>query len=149
MERKGVVVLSKSSNDRAEKCISVFTKVVSCVLEAKEEFCHSIKLQLLLLDSITEADYLNEDHQFLVSDVERALAERKEVAVSLGHGRGTLELSKLQCMCRFTLWDSLFPMDFSTVLDLLRDIVKELYQLGESLGAPRGVLQAIETDFSF
>ena len=78
----------KALMDEAEDCIGVFTRVVSRVMEAKAEFCHSIKPRFFLLDSSAEADYLNEDHQFLVSDVESALAEGKKVVVSLGHGRG-------------------------------------------------------------
>ncbi len=147
---KGVVVLSKSSNDRVEDCISVFTKVVSCVMEAKAEFCHSIKPQFFLLDSDAEADldYMNEDHLFALSDVEEALEcpKGKHVIISVS-GRGEMELSKLQCMRKFAYWNSLFPIDFNTVLHVLRDIVRELYELGESLGGPRGVLEAIEADF--
>ena len=147
---KGVVVLSKSAMDRAENCIGIFSKVVSCVVEAKAEFCHSIKPQFFLLDSSAETDYLNEDHQFAVSDVERALKcpDVKHVVISVS-GRRKMELSKLHCMRKLSHWDSLFPIDFNTVLHILRVIVKGLYEFGLSLGAPQNVLDAIEADFPF
>ena len=147
---QGVVVFIKTCKDRAENCTSVFAKIVSCVMEAKAEFCRSVKPQFFLIDSSAESVYLNEDHQFALSDVERALKgpEGKEVIVSVS-GKGKLELSKVQCMRKLTLWDSLFPIDVNAVLHILRDIVKGLYDLGENLGAPRGVLEALEADFPF
>ena len=48
---KEVVVLTKSSKDRAENCASVFNDIVSCVMEAKAEFCHSVRLEFFLLYS--------------------------------------------------------------------------------------------------
>ena len=81
----------------------------------------------LNIDSSAEADCLNEDHMFAVSDVEGALEcpEGKEVIISVS-GRGKMELSELQCMCKLTHWYSLFPIDLNTVLHALRNIVKEL-----------------------
>ena len=62
---KRLVVITKSEEDTAENCISVFNRVISCVMEAKAEFCHSVKPQFFLLDCTDEAvDYLNEDHQY-------------------------------------------------------------------------------------
>ena len=46
-----VVVLTKSTKDRAENCAAVFNDIVSCVMEAKAEFCHSVRLEFFLLDS--------------------------------------------------------------------------------------------------
>ena len=146
---QGVVVLTKSINERMENCIGVFNRIISCVMEAKAEFCYSIKPQFFLLDSTAEADYFNEDKLFAMSDVESAFAcpEGNNIIISVS-GKGHMERSKLSCMHKLTHWNSLFPIDFSTVLDCLKDIVKELYELGENLGAPRGILQGIEADFS-
>ena len=36
---KGVVVTTKSKQDSAENCVSVFNKIISCVKQAKTEFC--------------------------------------------------------------------------------------------------------------
>ena len=145
---QGVVVLTNSTSERMEKCINVFNRIISCVMEAKAEFCYSIKPQFFLLDSTTEADYLNKDNMFAMSDVEKALTipEGNDVIVSVT-GRRQMEHSKLQCMCKLTHWNSLFPMEFSELLDLLKDIVREIYELGESLGASHGVLQAIEDNY--
>ena len=147
---KGVVVLTRSRKQWEEDCITIFNNIVHCVMEAKAEFCHSIKPQFFLLDSTAEADYLSKDNMFSLSDVKDALASPRlnNIIISVS-GRGKMECSKLTCMRRLTHWNSLFPMDFSTVLHLLRDIVKELYELGEGLGASRGVLQAIEVNFPF
>ena len=57
-----------------------------------------------------------------------------------------MERSKLLCLRSFTLWYSLFPMDFKSVLYYIKDVVKELYMLGLHLGIPKGTLDAIEAD---
>ena len=145
-DSKGVTVIAKSTNGRAEICFSVFHQIFSCVMEAKAEFCHSIRPQLFFLDSTDEADYLSEDNLFAMSEVERTLKLGKEVVVSVT-GKKLMELSKLLCMRRLTLWDSLFPVDFNTVLDLLGNIVRDLYELGRHLGIPQELLDEIEADF--
>ena len=83
---KEVVVLTRSANDLAENCASVFNDIVSCVMEAKAEFCHSVRLEFFLLDSTSEADYLSADNLFAMVDVERVLTSaegRAEVIVSV------------------------------------------------------------------
>ena len=141
-----VVVLTKSTKDRAENCATVFNDIVSCVMEAKAEFCHSVRLEFFLLDSTSEADYLSADNLFAMRDVERVLTSaegRAEVIVSAS-GKRQMERSKLLCLRNFTLWSSLFPMDFKSVLHYIKDIVRELYTLGLHLDIPRGVLDSIE-----
>lgn len=147
-ESRGVVVFSMSSREWREDCTDVFTRVVSCVIEAKTEFCHSIKPSFFLLDSCIGADYLSEDHQFAMSDVTKALesSEGKNVILSVS-GRGKLELSKVQCMRKLSHWHSLFPIDFSEILHWLQDIVREVYELGDGLGVPRAILEVLEVDF--
>ena len=147
---KGVVVLSKSSMDGAEDCVGVFTKVVSCVMEAKAEFCHFIKPQFFLLDSSAEADYLNEDHQFALTNVERAFEcpEGKRVTISVS-GRGKMELTKLQWLRKFTCWEDLFPITCSEVLRTLEVVVDRIRDLGLCLGAPWEFLEKLNTNFPF
>ena len=70
---------------------------------------------------------------------------RAEVIVSTS-GKRQMERSKLLCMRGFTLWYSLFPMDFKSVLHYIKDVVKELFMLGFHLGIPMGILNAIEVD---
>ena len=141
-----VVVHTKSTKDRAENCATVFNDIVSCVMEAKAEFCHSVRLEFFLLDSTSEAEYHSADNLFAMRDVERVLTSadgRAEVVVSAS-GRKQLERSKLLYLHNFTLWSSLFPMDFKSVLHCIKDVVRELYTLGLHLDIPRGVLDCIE-----
>ena len=145
---KEVVVLTRSTKDRAENCAAVFNDIVSCVMEAKAEFCNSVRLEFFLLDSTSEADYHSADNLFAMRDVERVLtsAEGKAEVIVSTSGKRQMERSKLLCLRNFTLWYSLFPMDFKSVLNYIKDIVKELYMLGLHLGIPKGTLDAIEAD---
>ena len=158
---KEVVVLAKiipckiengtpigSNKNRAEFCASTFTRIISCVMEAKAEFCHSIRPQFFLLDSINETDYLYPDNLFAMSSVERILAspEGKEVIVSVT-GMRHMEISKLLCMRKLTHWYSLFPIDLTSVLYHLKDIVPELFDLGLYLNMPLNFLKTLEANF--
>ena len=143
-----VVLLTRSTKDRAENCAAVFNDIVSCVMEAKAEFCHSVRLEFFLLDSTSEADYHSADNLFAMRDVEEVLTSadgRAEVVVSAS-GKRQMERSKLLCLRNFTLWYSLFPMDFKSVLHYIKDVVRELYMLGLYLGIPKGILDAIKAD---
>ena len=98
----------------------------------------------------SEADYLNADNLFAMRDVEEVLmsadsSAELEVIVSAS-GKRQMERSKLLCLRSFTLWYSLFPMDFKSVLHYIKDVVKELYMLGLYLGIPKGILDAIEVE---
>ena len=145
MVNKRMVIITKSKQNLIENCISVFNSIVSCVMETMKEFCHSIGLQFFLLDSTSEDDYLSEDNFFAMSDVERVLTERKEVIISIT-GKKSMERSKLLCMCMLTHWNSLFPIELRTILHHLKNLVRELYDLGLELDIPQGVLDAIEED---
>ena len=143
-----VVVLAKSTNDLAESCATVFNNIVSCVMEAKVEFFHSVRLEFFLLDSTSEADYHSPDNLFAMSEVEEVLTSadgRAEVVVSAS-GKRQMRRLKLLCLRNFTLWYSLFPMDFKSVLRYIKDVVRELYMLGLHLGIPKGILDAIEVE---
>ena len=146
---KRLVVITKSEEDTAENCISVFNRVIGCVMEAKAEFCHSIKPQFFLLDCTDEVDdYLSEDHQFAMSEVEEALthSEGNNWIPSVS-GKSKMNRSKLLYMRMFTHWGNLFPIDFNSILDFLPNIVRDLYDLGRHLGISRGILDAIDVDF--
>ena len=137
---KEVVVLTRSANDLAENCATVFNDIVSCVMEAKAEFCHSVRLEFFLLDSTSEADYHSADNLFAMGDVERVLASaegRAEVIVS-ATGKRQMRRSKLFCLRNFTLWSRLFPLEFKSVLHYRKDVVWELCMLG--------ILEAMEAD---
>ena len=118
-------------------------------MEAKAEFCHSIKPQFFLLDCTDEAvDYLSEDHQFAISEVEESLthSEGNNWICSVS-GKTKMNRLKLLYMRMFTHWRNLFPIDFNSILDFLADVVRDLYDLGRYLGISRGILDAIEVDF--
>ena len=144
-----VVVLTKSIKDRAENCAAVFNDIVSCVMEARAEFCHSVRLEFFLLDSTSEADYHSADNLFPMRRVEEVLTSadgRAEVVVSAS-GRRQMERSKLLCLRNFTLWYSLFPMDFKSVLHYIKDIVEELYMLSLNLNIPKSTFDELESRF--
>ena len=147
---KEVVVVVKSTNKLAQNCLSIFNRVVSCVMEAKAEFCYSIRPGFFLFDSKTynDANSLTRDNLFAMYDVEKALAhpDGNDAIVSVS-GKGIMERSRLDCMRTFTLWNSIFPFAFTDILDHLKNIVKDLYQLGVHFGICQGILDAIEHDF--
>ena len=102
-DSKGVVIITKSVKDRTEICISVFNGIICCVMEAKAEFCHSIRPKFYLLDSTDQSDYLNKDNLFPMSEVEKTLVSPKgrEVVCSVTRKR-FMEHSKLTCMRKLT-----------------------------------------------
>ena len=145
---KEVVVLTKSKKEHVENCTNVFNKVVSCVINAKAEFCHSIRLEFFLLDSTDEADFLCADNFFAMNDVERILAHPhgKPVILSVT-GKKQMERSKLLCMRKFTHWHNVFPIDFITVAEYLKEVVEDLRYFGLQLDIPSGILNALLRDF--
>ena len=145
-DKKGIVVITKSEEGQVENCVSVFNSIVSCVMEAKAEFCYSIRPQFFLLDPTTSADYLHKDNLFALCDVMRVLNEGKKEVLSLT-GKTGLDRSKIIFLRNFTFWNDLFPLDFASVLSYLQDVVHNLFKLGIYLRLPQGKLDAIEADF--
>ena len=145
-DKKGIAVVTKSEEDQVENCISIFNRIVSCVMEAKAEFCYSIRPQFFLLDPTTSADYLHKDNLFALSEVESVLNEGKDVVISVT-GNMRLNRSRIIFLRNFTFWNDLFPLDFASVLSYLQDVVRNLYKLGIYLRLPQGKLDAIEADF--
>ena len=147
-ENKGVVVITKSSSERAEKCTYIFTSILSCVMEAKAQFCHSIRPDFFILDSANEADYFNPDHQFAMSDVEQALThpEENEVIVSVS-GNTHLERSTLSHMCKLTHWNDIFKTDLYSILKFLENIFDDLCTFCAQLNIPYKILRCAEKNF--
>ena len=150
---KEVVVITKSIIDREKNCTIVFSRIISCVMEAKAEFCHSMKTRFFLLDcsdTSQEGNYLSEDNLFAMSDIESILAcpekEGKEVIISLS-GKRQMDISKLLSLHILTHWHSLFPIDFLSVHHLLKNVVHKVYDLGLELKVPYHTLEALETNF--
>ena len=143
--RKEMTVITKSKEEHLENCMTVFNSIVSCVMEAKAQFCHSIRPQFFLLDPITSAD--PKDNLFLLSAVERVLDEGKEAVLSCRADKPPLYRSKFSFLRNFTIWNDIFPLDSTSVLHSLEEVVRRLYQLGMYLGVPASSVDAIEADF--
>jgi ankyrin repeat protein len=143
---KGVAVIIKCEEYAKEYCISIFHHVVSCVMEAKREFCHSIKPQFYLLDP-ESSDYLRSDKLFSMSEVEQVLASHDKMIVLSTSGIARLERERIACLCQFTLWNSLFHLKLESVLQKLQVIVKDLYNFGIYLNLPKHLLDGLEKDY--
>ena len=144
---KGVVVITNSEENNKENGISVFRRIISCVMEAKAEFCHSIRPHFFLLDPSQSADYLHEDNLCSMDDVERVLASHDGKIVLSITRKPRLKRERIACFSRFTLWNSLFSLDFSSVHHYLKDVVKEMYELFIYLCLPKSSIDAIEANF--
>ena len=146
-DNRGVVIRVNSESGRAEVCATVIKKLIQCVLEAKAEFCHTVRPQFFLLNSTSEADYLNPDNLFAMSEVNMALTSQGLDMILSAEGKGKMKCSKVLWMCKLTHWDSLFPIDIVSVLKCLENVSRNLYTFGIYLGFPTGVLDALERDF--
>ena len=126
---KGVAVITNSKEDAKQNCVNVFKRIISCVMEAKEDFCHSIKPQFFLFDPSQSADYLHEDNLFAMSDVMSVLSlpPHEGKAVLSITGKRSLMRERIAFLSRSTLWNNLFSLDFSSVHYYLKDVVKEMY----------------------
>ena len=144
---KGVVVITNSEESNKENGISVFRCIISCVMEAKEEFCHSIRPHFFLFDPSQSVDYLHEDNLCSMDDVERVLASHDGKIVLSITRKPRLKRERIACLSRFTLWNSLFSLDFSSVHHYLKDVVKEMYELFIHLGLSKSLLDTIEANF--
>ena len=146
---KGVVVITRSTEERMEDCISVFRKIMCCVMESKAEFCDPIRPNFFLLDSTEEADYLTDDNFFAMHDVERALTdpEGRHMIVSVT-GNRYMERSRLFCMRKLTHWDTFIPIDFASVFRRVDKVeARYLYNLGLELNMLSNTLDDIFEDF--
>ena len=146
---KGVVVITRSTEEKMEDCISVFRKIICCVIESKAEFCAPIRPDFFLLDSTEEADYLTEDNFFAMHEVERALTdpEGRHMIVSVT-GNRYMERSRLFCMRKLTHWDTFFPIDFASVFRRVDKVeARYLYNLGLELNMLSNTLDDIFEDF--
>ncbi len=144
---KGVVVVTKSSENKIHHCVAIFNQIIRCVMEAKDEFCPSIHPRYFLLSSTDPDNYLNRDNMFDVRRVHDVLFSQNRDYVASISGEGLLERSRLEFMRQLTHWHSLFPIDFSSVIPYLRDIVKDTPDLCLHLGFPLSFLHTLEEDY--
>ena len=146
-DKRELAVITKSEEESADNCISVFHRIIGCVMEAKAEFCCSIKPRFFLIDSADMKGSLSPDNLFDMAGVGRALMwpERREDILSVS-GKRPMDLSKLLlCMQRLTHWFSLFPIDSNSVLQYLKDVVN-MSRLGRHLGIPQDTGVAVISD---
>ena len=129
--RKEMTVITKSKEEHLENCMTVFNSIISCVMEAKEQFCHSITPQFFLLDPTTSAD--PKDNLFSLSAVERVLNEGKEVVLSCRSDKPPLYRSKFSFLRNFTIWNDIFPLDSTSVLHSLKEVVRRCTSLACTL----------------
>ena len=141
-----VVVLRGEKRQNYEKYGNIMFSIVSCVMEAKAEFCHSIQPDFFLLNSTDEDDYLNEDNLFSMYFVERVLMspEGKENVINTSSKR--MNCDKVMYMRRLMYWSSLFPIDFPPVFQLLEGVSAKWYVLGLHLHLPKNKLDVIEEE---
>ena len=144
---KQVVVITNSEESNKENGISVFRRIISCVMEAKAEFCHSIRPHFFLFDPSQSADYLHDDSLCSMNDVERVLASSDGKIVLSITRKPRLKRERIAHLSKFTLWNSLFSLDVASVNHYLKDVVTEMYVLFIHLGLPKTLLDTIEANF--
>jgi hypothetical protein len=144
---KGVVIITKSIREQ-EICADVFCRIFICVMEAKAEFCHTIRPLSFLLHSTDEADYLSEDNLFAMSDVELSLTQPERSLILSITGVKIVERSKLLWLYRLTYWRIYFSMDFASILSYLQEVVQEIFELGIMLNIPVNVLDHLAIEFN-
>ena len=146
-DSRGVVIRVISKTDEAEDCVTIIKYLIQCVMEAKADFCHTVKPEFFLLNSTSEADYLNPDNLFSMSEVNKALISDKKKFIFSSEGKGEMKRSKVLWLHKLTFWENLFPIAIEDVYHYLKNIVSETYDLGMYLDLPYHVLQAIQVDF--
>ena len=143
---KSVVVVLRGKRQNYEKYGKIMCSIVSCVMEAKTEFCHSIQPDFFLLDSTDEDKYLNEDNLFSMYFVERVLMSPEGKEDVINTSIKTMSCEKVMYMRQLTYWSSLFPIDFPPVFQLLEGVSAKWYVLGLHLHLPKNKLDVIEEE---
>ena len=99
-QSKGVMVMIKSKREFDADCACTFSELVGKVLEAKQEFCHS----LITKDYLIHPDDMSQDyipsfkdlHLFDMNEVKKALTDNERTVVSADEcGERILPLSRL------------------------------------------------------
>ena len=142
---KVLVITVRGYEEHASETYSeIMTDIISCVMEAKTEFCHSIQPDFFLLDSTDEDNYLNEDNLFSMSTVENFLLspEGKEIIIS-DNRKKIMSCKKFIFMHKLIYWYSLFPIKFFPVFQLLDEISAKWHDLGLYLCLPKNTLDVI------
>ena len=131
---KEIVVFARGKEDAMENIATIFNQVVSCVMEAKEEFCHSIKPEYFIFDPLDKYVHPSDNNLFSLRSVEKFLIspEGKKILVSINM-KSTMEIKKLLIFRKFTHWSTIFPISLVGVLNYIKVLATELVYLGDSL----------------
>ena len=99
---KSVVVVLRGKRQNYDKYGKIMCSMVSCVIVAKAEFCHSIRPDFFLLDSTYEDNYLNEDNLFSMYFVERVLMSPEGKEDVINTSNKTMSYEKVMYMLQLT-----------------------------------------------
>ena len=106
-QKRAVLVMVRGSSDQQVECGDILNKVVVKVVEAKAEFCSSLKANVYLVSpddlkqtTIPEADHLQ---RFKTTNIQEVLLRGSEGAVSRD-GKRFLPYSDLICLQTLTSW---------------------------------------------
>ena len=106
-QKRAVLVMVRGSSDKQVECGDILNKVVMKVVEAKSEFCNSLKANVYIVDpedlkltTIPEADQLQ---LFKTTNIQEVLLRGSEGAVSRD-GKRFLPSSDLICLQTQTSW---------------------------------------------
>ena len=107
VKQSRVIVMIKSERDCDADCTRTFLEIVGKVLEAKQEFCHSLiaKKYLIHPDDMSQVfiPSFKDLHLFDMKEVKEALKENQKAVLSTD-GQSTLPL---HCLQMFTMWSKL------------------------------------------
>ena len=146
-DNRGVVIRVSSESGKAEVCATVIKQLIQCVLEAKAEFCHTVRPQFFLLNSTSEADYLNPDNLFGMTEVNLALTSEGIDVIFSAEDNGKMKRSKVLWMRKLTHWNDIFPITLQNILHYSKDIIGDIYDFGLYLDLPPHVLEALQVNF--
>ena len=133
-DNREIVATVKSAH---ENHFYMLCRIISCIIEVKAQFYSSIKLYYFILDPTSDDTKFDEDCQFDIADVERALIHPQENRVVFSASRKRIMRSiQFIYMHKLTHWHSLFPIHFSQVVYHLKEVSTEVYDLSLELRIP-------------
>ena len=120
-QSRAVVMTARSNEQRKAQCVDIFSKIVSCVMEARAEFCHNVIPQLFVLKSADENDYFKKDKQFTIGEIEKVLAQPEQMSVIISESKSQMESSQLSCLSKLIHWYHKYPLDFVFIFQILEE----------------------------
>ena len=145
---KSVVIALRGYEEHASDSYDeIANRIINCVMDAKKEFCHFIQPDFFLLDPTDESDYLSEDNLFSLRRVERFLKSPKvKEIIKSDNGKKIMSTKKLVFMHKRNYWYNLFPIDFFSFFQKLKEVGTKWHDLGLHLKLPCYKLDIIEEE---